>query len=85
MASSDGGDAATAEGETTVSEGYAATIPAAVREQLDLRPGDRLRWRVVDDELRVEIVHQREGVFDDLETIGVDVDVVEDHDLAGAE
>jgi bifunctional DNA-binding transcriptional regulator/antitoxin component of YhaV-PrlF toxin-antitoxin module len=65
MASSDGGDATTAEAGTTVNEGDAATVPVAVREQLALRPGDRLRWRVVDDELRVEIGHQREGVFDD--------------------
>jgi AbrB family looped-hinge helix DNA binding protein len=73
MMSRGGSDVATVEGETTVSEGCAATIPSAVREQLDLRPGDRLRWRVVDDELRVEIVYQREGAFDDLETISVDV------------
>lgn len=74
-----------ASGETTVSESYSATVPAAVRDLIDLQPGDKLRWRVEDGDLHVEIVHQREGVFDDLETISAGVDVVEDHDLAGAE
>jgi AbrB family looped-hinge helix DNA binding protein len=79
-----GGDAE-ASGETTVSESYSATVPAAVRERIDLRPGDKLRWRVEDGELRVEIVHQREGVFDDLETVSAGVDVVKDHDLTGGQ
>lgn len=78
-------DDAEASGETTVSESYSATVPAAVREFVDLQPGDKLRWRVTDGELHVEIVHQREGVFDDLETVSAGVDVVDDHDLAGAE
>jgi bifunctional DNA-binding transcriptional regulator/antitoxin component of YhaV-PrlF toxin-antitoxin module len=74
-----------ASGETTVSESYSATVPAAVRYLIDLQPGDKLRWRVEDGDLHVEVVHQREGVFDDLETISAGADVVEDHGLAGAE
>lgn len=73
-----------ATGETTVSDSFAATVPAEVRDRLDLRPGDKLRWRVVGDELRVEVVHQREGVFDDFEALPGEVDVVAEHDHAGA-
>lgn len=35
--------------ESTITENYAATIPAAVREQLDVQPGDKLRWTATED------------------------------------
>ena len=52
--------------ETTVSDRGMVTIPADLRRHFDIEPGDKLRW-AIDDEgnLSVEIVHQREGVFDD--------------------
>lgn len=64
---------ATEEDETTVNESYAVTIPASVREDLDLEPGDRLRWDVDEDgRLVAEIVRERYGAFSDLEPIDID-------------
>ena len=59
--------------ETRVDGSFAVTIPAAVRERVDLEPGDRLRWDV-DDEGRLvaEIVRGRYGVAEDLEPIVLD-------------
>jgi AbrB family looped-hinge helix DNA binding protein len=58
--------------ETKVSDRGMVTIPADLRRRLDINPGDKLRW-TTDDEgnLSVEIVHQREGVFDDFEPVDV--------------
>ena len=58
--------------ETKVSDRGMVTIPAALRRRLDIEPGDKLRW-IADDEgtLSVEVVHQREGVFDDFEPVDV--------------
>jgi antitoxin PrlF len=56
--------------ETTLNDRGMVSIPADVRRRLDLDAGDKLRWMVdEDDELRVEVVHQREGVFDDFEPV----------------
>lgn len=56
--------------ETKVSDRGMVTIPAALRRQLDIEPGDKLRWTADDEgDLSVEIVHQREGVFDDFEPV----------------
>ena len=56
--------------ETVVNDSGMITVPAEVRRRLDLGPGDKLRWRVSEsDELHVEAVHQREGVFDDFEPV----------------
>ncbi|MEF8802315.1 MAG: AbrB/MazE/SpoVT family DNA-binding domain-containing protein [Halolamina sp.] len=63
---------ATEEGpeETTVSDRGMVTIPAALRRRLDIEPGDKLRWTADEaGDLSVEIVHQREGVFDDFEPV----------------
>jgi len=56
--------------ETTVSDRGMVTIPADLRRRLDIESGDKLRW-AADDEgnLSVEVVHQREGVFDDFEPV----------------
>ncbi len=45
------------------------------------------RWRVVDGELRVEVIRQRQGVFEDFEPGESDepVDSVEAHDAFGLE
>jgi AbrB family looped-hinge helix DNA binding protein len=56
--------------ETKVSDRGMVTIPAELRRRLDIEPGDKLRW-TADEEgnLSVEIVHQREGVFDDFDPV----------------
>lgn len=56
--------------ETKVSDRGMVTIPAALRRELDIDPGDKLRWKVdEDDNIDVEVVHQREGVFDDFDPV----------------
>jgi len=80
---------ATEEGpeETKVSDRGMVTIPADLRRRLDINPGDKLRW-TTDDEgnLSVEIVHQREGVFDDFEPVDVgETNAVEVESQFGAE
>jgi AbrB family looped-hinge helix DNA binding protein len=52
--------------ETSVSDRGMVTIPSEIRQQLDIGPGDKLRWDVSEEgELHVEVIRQREGVFDD--------------------
>lgn len=56
--------------ETKVSDRGMVTIPADIRQDLEIGPGDKLRWTVEEDGgLAVEVVHQREGVFDDFEPV----------------
>jgi len=56
--------------ETKVSDRGMVTIPADLRRRLDIEPGDKLRWTTDEGgDLSVEIVHQREGVFDDFEPV----------------
>lgn len=56
--------------ETTVSSRGGVTVPSSVRDRLDIEEGDKLRWHLDDTgELQIEVVHQREGVFDDAEPI----------------
>jgi len=56
--------------ETKVSDRGMVTIPADIRQNLDIGPGDKLRWTVNEEgTLAVEVVHQREGVFDDFEPV----------------
>lgn len=57
--------------ETTVNDSHSVTVPAEIRDRLDIEPGDKVRWTLADDELRVEVVRQRYGAFDDLEPIDV--------------
>lgn len=73
--------------ETAVFEGGRVVIPVEIRRQLDIDPGDVLRWSIdEDDSLTVEVVHQREGVFDDFEPVGGgETDAVEVEDEFGAE
>jgi AbrB family looped-hinge helix DNA binding protein len=68
-----------ADDETTVNRSYAVTIPASVREDLDLEPGDRLRWSVDEDgRLVAEIVHEHYGAAEDLEPVDMgETDAVE--------
>lgn len=52
---------------TEISDSGGVTIPAEIREELDLEPGDTLHWEVEDGQLRVEVVRERPGTFDDFE------------------
>lgn len=73
--------------ESTVS-GTRATIPARVRRELDIEDGDHLRWTLSDDGgVRVEVVRQRTGTFEDFEGYDgeEDTDVTEEHDAWGLE
>lgn len=54
-------------GDTRVTDSGGVTVPAAVREALDIQPGDTLHWEVENGELRVELVRERAGAFDDFE------------------
>ncbi|SEW10012.1 AbrB/MazE/SpoVT family DNA-binding domain-containing protein [Halobacterium jilantaiense] len=73
--------------ETKVSDRGMVTIPAELRRQLDIEPGDKLRWTLNDeDNLSVEIVHQQEGVFDDFEPVDAgETNAVEAEDEFGGE
>ncbi|MFC7074092.1 AbrB/MazE/SpoVT family DNA-binding domain-containing protein [Halovenus rubra] len=73
--------------ETKVSDRGMVTIPADLRRRLDIEPGDKLRWTTgTDGELSVEIIHQREGVFDDFEPVDVgETNAVEAEREFGAE
>lgn len=71
-------------GEGTVS-GNQVSIPAPIRRRLDIEDGDVIRWSVVDGELRVEVINQRLGAFDDFvpgESTAA-VDAVAAHDRFG--
>jgi len=69
----------TDENETTVNESFAVTIPKAIRDHLDLEPGDRLRWHADDNgDLVAEIVRERHGAASDLEPVDMgETDAVE--------
>lgn len=74
-----------AEDETTVNGSYAVTIPATVREELDLEPGDRLKWSVDEDgQLVARVVRERYGAAADLEPVDMGetdaVDVTEGYE-----
>lgn len=73
--------------ETKVSDRGMVTIPASLRRRLDIEAGDKLRWTVDEDEsLTVEIVHQKEGVFDDFEPVDAgETDAVQVEKEFGAE
>lgn len=71
--------------ETTVSERGAVTVPADIREALDIRPGDKIRW-AIDDEgtIRAEVVKQRFGAFDDFEPVDIgETNAADEHNLYG--
>ena len=73
--------------ETTVNDRYAVTIPSAIRNRLDIEPGDKVRWSVTEDgSLDVEITRQRYGAFDDFEPVDMGAThAAEEHDRFGLE
>jgi antitoxin PrlF len=76
------------EDETTVNESYSVTVPASVRERVDIEAGDRLRWAVDEDgTVTVEVVEQERGAFAELDPVELDekTDASEDHDRVAGE
>lgn len=72
--------------ETKVSDRGMVTVPAHIRDRLDIEPGDAFRWRVTsEDKLVVEITRNRPGAFDDFEAVALGGDSLRSHDLAGAD
>jgi len=57
--------------ETTVNDSRSVTIPKEVCDELGVKPGDKVRWRIEDGELSVEIIRQRYGAFDDFEPVDI--------------
>jgi len=74
------------EGKTTVNDSRSITIPKDVCDELGVEPGDKVRWKVEDGELRAEVVKQRRGAFDGFEPADVrdETDAVELEDEFGA-
>lgn len=73
--------------ESTVS-GTQTTIPANIRQTLDIDDGDRLRW-ILDDsgELRIEVVSRGSRTFAEFEGYDGEVDTnsMDEHDAWGVE
>lgn len=71
-----------ASGETTVTEGFAASIPASVRHELDIEPGDRLVWELRQGQLRVRVKKRDQRGFEGFEPFdfGETTNAAEDHD-----
>lgn len=69
--------------ETKVSDRGMVTIPAPLRDRLDIEAGDKLRWEI-DEEgtISIEVVKQRYGAFDDFEPVSMGGDGSDTHDLA---
>ncbi|MEF8807830.1 AbrB/MazE/SpoVT family DNA-binding domain-containing protein [Natronomonas sp.] len=68
--------------------GNQANIPARIRRELDIDDGDRLRWHIEDDgTLRVRVVQQRSGTFDDFDGYDGDreTEVTDEHDAWGVD
>jgi len=68
--------------------GNQANIPARIRRELDIDDGDKLRWHIEEDgTLRVHVVQQRSGTFDDFDGYDGDqeTDVTTDHDTWGVD
>lgn len=74
--------AAPATKETVVTQGYLASIPAAIRRTLGIEPGDTLVWHVEGSHLRVRVRKRREGGFADFKPFdfGRRTDATAEHD-----
>ena len=73
--------------ETTVTDHYSVTVPSPVSDRLEIEPGDKIQWTVsADGELRVEVLTQEWGVFEDFEPVDIgETDAVSDHDIGAAD
>ena len=72
--------------ETKVSDRGMVTIPAEIRQRLDIEPGDKLRWETdAEGNLSVEVIKQRFGAFNDFQAVSMGGDAQQTHDIAGYE
>lgn len=56
--------------ETAVTDRWGVTIPAAIREELDIEPGDKIRWSITENgDVDVTVVRERRGALADAEPI----------------
>ena len=69
-------------GESRVTEGMAASIPAAVRHRLGIAPGDQLVWEVKGSHAEVHVKRGRRRAFENFEgyDFGIDTKGATDHD-----
>jgi AbrB family looped-hinge helix DNA binding protein len=66
------------EDETTVNDSFSVTIPSTIRDELNVEPGDKVRWTIEDGELTVEVINERYGAFEDAEPVDIgETDAVE--------
>lgn len=70
---------ATEDEESRVNDQWAVRIPPSVREEMDVQPGDRLKWSVDEDgRLVATVVQERHGTTDDLDPVDMgETDAVE--------
>ena len=72
--------------ETKVNDRGGTTIPAEIRDQLDIDSGDKIRWTITEDgDLTVDVVKQKTGVFSDFEPASLGGDGKTAHNTTGAE
>ena len=72
--------------ETKVNDRGGTTIPAEIRETLDIDSGDKIRWTVGEDgDLTVNVVKQKTGVFSDFEPASMGGEGTVGHNTTGAE
>lgn len=71
--------------ETSVSRDLTTPIPASIRRQHDIRPGDKLVWTTDGERIVVEVKRKRPGAFADFEPfdLGEETDATADHDEPG--
>ena len=70
--------------QSTVTSKWQTTLPQPVRKALGLRPGDRVRYFVLDDEVRIVAVRPLQRLFGALRYDGPPV-TLEDMEQAIAE
>ncbi|MYA12433.1 MAG: AbrB/MazE/SpoVT family DNA-binding domain-containing protein [Acidobacteria bacterium] len=70
--------------QSTVTSKWQTTLPQPVRKALGLRPGDRVRYFVLDDEVRIVAVRPLQRLFGSLRYDGPPV-TLEDMERAIAE
>jgi AbrB family looped-hinge helix DNA binding protein len=59
--------------ETRVTERGGVTIPASVREEIDIEPGDKIRWSVTEaGTVEVTVVRERRGTLSSADPIDAD-------------
>lgn len=72
--------------ETTVRDRGMVTVPAHIRDRLDIEAGDSFRWQVTgEDRIVIEINRQRTGAFDGFDAEPMAGDSMETHEMAGVE